>query len=163
LSQDLENLDIKTAFSLHRRFQQTQDDVSFTVMALLSTLGDQILENMDVEAITSELQARSKTKNARQLNGSGQSALASTDLASSFAVVQEHEVRSPNGPASVTSTDLVEVDSGASIYESSAEPQGKVQTSDNVRTKSTMSDSNASKENVSLHSSRVKCLPCRLG
>lgn len=140
--------------SLHRRFQQTQDDVSFTVMALLSTLGDQILENMDVEAITSELQARSKTKNARQLNGSGQSALASTDLASSFAVVQEHEVRSPNGPASVTSTDLVEVDSGASIYESSAEPQGKVQTSDNVRTKSTMSDSNASKENVSLHSSR---------
>ncbi|KAJ3510473.1 hypothetical protein NLJ89_g4654 [Agrocybe chaxingu] len=50
--------------SLRRRFQQSQEDTSFTVLALLATLSEQILQTMDVEALTKELQARSRVRNA---------------------------------------------------------------------------------------------------
>ena len=145
--------------SLHRRFQQTQDDVSYTVMALLSTLGDQILENMDVEAITEELHARNKTKNARRQNQAGHSAHASSSFASSFDIVHEHEVRSQDESVSVASTS--EVDSG--IDESNVGHQGRVQMSHNVKTQTTIYDSTTSKDNVSLYSSRVMDLSWGLG
>ncbi|KZT63513.1 hypothetical protein DAEQUDRAFT_770534 [Daedalea quercina L-15889] len=47
--------------NLRRRFEQNQQDISFTVMALLPTLGRHILEGMDVEGVTSELQSYSKS------------------------------------------------------------------------------------------------------
>jgi len=52
--------------SLQRRFQQTQDDASYTVLALLPTLSEQILRTMDVEALTDELQSRAKSRNSVQ-------------------------------------------------------------------------------------------------
>ncbi len=51
-------------FSLRRRFEQNQQDVSFTIMALLPTLGAHILEGMDVEGVTQELQAQSRASKA---------------------------------------------------------------------------------------------------
>ncbi|CAA7263389.1 unnamed protein product [Cyclocybe aegerita] len=50
--------------SLRRRFQQSQEDTSFTILALLATLSEQILQTMDVEALTKELQVRSRARNA---------------------------------------------------------------------------------------------------
>jgi len=47
--------------NLRRRFEQNQQDISFTVMALLPTLGRHILEGMDVEGVTGELQSYSKS------------------------------------------------------------------------------------------------------
>ncbi|KIK63039.1 hypothetical protein GYMLUDRAFT_242108 [Collybiopsis luxurians FD-317 M1] len=49
---------------LQRRYEQTQEDVGYTVMALLSNLGEQILEEMDVEAIIGELQTMSNKSSA---------------------------------------------------------------------------------------------------
>lgn len=48
--------------SLRRRFQTAADDVSFTVLAVLPTLAEQVMEGMDVEALTQELQTRSKAR-----------------------------------------------------------------------------------------------------
>ncbi|CEH17776.1 Peroxisomal assembly protein PEX3 [Ceraceosorus bombacis] len=42
--------------NLKRRFAQNQDDVCFTVLALLPTLADQLWSSMDVEGLTAELQ-----------------------------------------------------------------------------------------------------------
>ncbi|KAF9225065.1 hypothetical protein BS17DRAFT_731904 [Gyrodon lividus] len=53
--------------SLRRRFQTTHDDVCFTVMALIPTLASQILEDMDVEALTNELQSVSRASRSRSL------------------------------------------------------------------------------------------------
>ncbi|KAF4573537.1 peroxin [Pleurotus pulmonarius] len=47
--------------NLRRRFYQNQEHVSFTVMALISTLSEQVVEGMDVESVTGELQAMSKS------------------------------------------------------------------------------------------------------
>ncbi|KAG9222170.1 hypothetical protein CCMSSC00406_0009017 [Pleurotus cornucopiae] len=47
--------------NLRRRFYQNQEHVSFTVMALISTLSEQVVEGMDVESVTGELQAMSRS------------------------------------------------------------------------------------------------------
>jgi peroxin-3 len=46
--------------SLRRRFKQNKDDTLYTLMALMPTLGEQILQDMDVEAVIHELQSTSK-------------------------------------------------------------------------------------------------------
>lgn len=51
--------------SLRRRFDQNQQDISFTVMALLPALGAHILQDMDVEGVTQELQSFSKAPRER--------------------------------------------------------------------------------------------------
>ena len=53
--------------SLRRRFQSTHDDVCFTIMALIPTLASQILEEMDVEALTNELQSISRASRSRMV------------------------------------------------------------------------------------------------
>lgn len=56
--------------SLRRRFQSTHDDVCFTIMALIPTLASQVLEDMDVEALTNELQSISRASRSRTLQPS---------------------------------------------------------------------------------------------
>lgn len=51
--------------SLRRRFDQNLQDVSFTIMALLPTLAAHVLEGMDVESVTQELQSHSRTARAQ--------------------------------------------------------------------------------------------------
>ena len=46
--------------SLRRRFDQNLQDVSFTTMALLPRLAAHILDGMDVESVTRELQSQSR-------------------------------------------------------------------------------------------------------
>ncbi|KAF8509650.1 Peroxin-3 [Hysterangium stoloniferum] len=60
--------------NLRRRFQQNQQDCTYTILTLLPTLGERILEEMDVESITLTLQLQSKAAKAR-LQG-----LASSDI-----------------------------------------------------------------------------------
>jgi len=60
--------------SLRRRFEQNQDDCSFTVLALLPTVTSKILEAMDTEKITYEIQ-HMKAGGAKSVrSGSGDSA-----------------------------------------------------------------------------------------
>ncbi|OJA20824.1 hypothetical protein AZE42_08965 [Rhizopogon vesiculosus] len=51
--------------TLRRRFQSTHDDACFTIMALIPTLAEQILEEMDVESLTNELQSLSRASHTR--------------------------------------------------------------------------------------------------
>ncbi|KAL4072325.1 Peroxin-3 [Scleroderma citrinum] len=51
--------------SLRRRFQATHDDACYTIMALIPTLATQILEEMDVESLTNELQSLSGASGPR--------------------------------------------------------------------------------------------------
>lgn len=55
-------------FSLRRRFEQNQQDCSFTVVALLGSLGDQILESINVEHITQTLQQARNTPTPSPMN-----------------------------------------------------------------------------------------------
>ncbi|KAK7202550.1 peroxisomal biogenesis factor 3 [Myxozyma melibiosi] len=50
--------------NLRRRFEQNQNDASFTVAALLSSLTDPLMETMPVEEITRELQAKQRIASA---------------------------------------------------------------------------------------------------
>ena len=48
--------------SLRRRFEQNQEDCAFTVLALLPTVADHILEALPVESITNELQQQKQAR-----------------------------------------------------------------------------------------------------
>lgn len=53
--------------SLRRRFAQNQEDCTFTVLALLPTVGDQLFGKLNVEQLTETLRAQSSvTKNQAQ-------------------------------------------------------------------------------------------------
>ena len=72
--------DIDTLFSLRRRFEQNQRDCTFTVLALLPTVTENIVEALPVEQITNELQQ----KRAERLARTGQEGTPS-ELSSSLA------------------------------------------------------------------------------
>ncbi|KAG6832768.1 hypothetical protein H0H87_000421 [Tephrocybe sp. NHM501043] len=88
--------------NLKRRFKQTQENVSYTVLALIATLSDQVLSEMDVEGLTLELQNRSKARHANKQRLERPP----SSLASSIDVVQDHDTRSEADSAviSVAST-----------------------------------------------------------
>ncbi|KAJ6507124.1 Peroxin-3 [Mycena vitilis] len=46
--------------NLKRRFTQTQSDISYTILMLIPALAEQVLREMDLDAITQELQAHSR-------------------------------------------------------------------------------------------------------
>ncbi|KAI7883048.1 Peroxin-3 [Lichtheimia hyalospora FSU 10163] len=52
--------------NLKRRFQQNQNDCVFTVLSLLPTLGDQILNEMNIEAAWAKLQESRKAERLEQ-------------------------------------------------------------------------------------------------
>lgn len=52
--------------SINRRFTRNESDINFTIMKLLPTLNEQILNGMNVEAITSELQEMVRRKKAAE-------------------------------------------------------------------------------------------------
>ncbi|CAD6582113.1 MAG: peroxin [Cyphobasidiales sp. Tagirdzhanova-0007] len=53
-----------------KRFQQNQEDCAFTVLALLPTLSKQVLEELNVEALTAELQRRAEDTKRGKPSGS---------------------------------------------------------------------------------------------
>lgn len=82
--------------ALRRRFQSTHDDACFTIMALVPTLAEQILEEMDVESLTNELQSLSRTSRPR-------SRLQQPEHHSESEVSSVSDVRSDAGSASISS------------------------------------------------------------
>jgi peroxin-3 len=46
--------------SVKRRFEQNQQDCHFTVMSLLPTLGEHVLEWLNIEQLTAQLQLLTK-------------------------------------------------------------------------------------------------------
>lgn len=52
--------------SMRRRFQQNMQDISFTIMTYMPLLSKNILDEMDVEALTAELQSLSRTAEIRR-------------------------------------------------------------------------------------------------
>ena len=51
---------MERAGSLRKWFENNQQNVSFTIMALLPTIGEHIIEGMDVEGLTNDLQEKSR-------------------------------------------------------------------------------------------------------
>jgi peroxin-3 len=57
--------------SLRRRFEQNQTDCTYTVLALLPTAAEDILEALPVEELTKELQKKRAERLARLNAGEG--------------------------------------------------------------------------------------------
>ena len=53
--------------SMRKRFQQNRQDISFTIMTYLPLLSKHILDEMDVEALTAELQSLSRAAKAPRI------------------------------------------------------------------------------------------------
>lgn len=51
---------------MRRWFENNQQNISFTVMALLPTIGEHIIEGMDVEGLTNELQEKTRASKLLQ-------------------------------------------------------------------------------------------------
>jgi peroxin-3 len=84
--------------SLRRRFRQNQDDISYTIMALIPTLSKHILEEMDVESITRELQSMSKSSRPlRQLPTQVEPSESSLTSSVEVVQVQDQDAASDNG------------------------------------------------------------------
>jgi peroxin-3 len=86
-------------FSLRRRFIQNQENVSFTIMALIPTLGEQILDELDVEAIIYELQTKSRSFRTP----SEPPPPSESSIASSVELLREQDARSDVESASASS------------------------------------------------------------
>jgi peroxin-3 len=52
---------------MRKRFQQNRQDISFTIMTYLPLLSKHILDEMDVEALTAELQSLSRAAKAPRI------------------------------------------------------------------------------------------------
>ncbi|KAF2219709.1 Peroxin-3 [Elsinoe ampelina] len=67
--------------NLRRRFEQNQEDCTYTVLALLPTVRDEVIGAFPVEEISTELQKQKAERLARSVGGLSE--VASTDLPSS--------------------------------------------------------------------------------
>ena len=88
------------SFSLRRRFEQNQQDISFTIMALLPTLGRHILEGMDVEGVTCELQSYSRSAKAPSQVPPAPAAPSESSLSSSVELVSQPQHPDHSGNSS---------------------------------------------------------------
>lgn len=68
---------IKLSYSLRRRFQQNQEDCTFTVLALLPTATENIVEALPVEDITRNLQQKKAERLGRSEGGTPDPSVAS--------------------------------------------------------------------------------------
>lgn len=66
--------------NLRRRFEQNQEDCTYTVLALLPTIRDEVIGTFPVEELSSELQKQKAERLARSVGGLSE--VASTDLPS---------------------------------------------------------------------------------
>ncbi|TFY75166.1 hypothetical protein EWM64_g8847 [Hericium alpestre] len=87
--------------TIRKRFQQNMQDISFTIMAHMPILSSNILTDMDVEALTAELQALSRASKTRSRPEPPPS---ESSLALSVELVRDTaDVRSESGSVSVVS------------------------------------------------------------
>ncbi|KAH8112871.1 Peroxin-3 [Phellopilus nigrolimitatus] len=95
----------KARENLRRRFQQNQEDIMFTIMTHLPTLGNAVLTGMDVESVTRELQTRSRSGRASGRVPSPNPPPSESSLGSSVELVREPEPQSYTDAASASGTD----------------------------------------------------------
>ncbi|KAI0089446.1 Peroxin-3 [Irpex rosettiformis] len=90
--------------NLRRRFEQNQQDISFTIMALLPTIGARIIEGMNVEEITEQLQSQSRAAKAKEELQPPPAPPSNENASSSAGVeVQVEDGKSDSGSVSVVS------------------------------------------------------------
>ena len=133
--------------SLRRRFQQTQEDVSYTISALIPTLSEQILDQMNIETLTQELQNRSKARNAARRHLQAEP----SSLASSVVdLVHEQDTRSDvESAVSHTSTSFDEVNASSSMSHSAL--QSWVKSSGSRSPAPSIADSSAASSTSEVH------------
>ena len=92
---------------IRKRFRQNMEDISFTTMAHMPNLAHNVLTDMDVEALTAELQHLSKTSRARAVPAPELQppthAPSEASTASSADLITDSDVKSDNGSMSVVS------------------------------------------------------------
>ncbi|KAI0315789.1 Peroxin-3 [Amylostereum chailletii] len=102
--------------NVRKRFQQNLQDISFTTMAHLPILAENVLTDMDVEALTAELQSLLKASREKRVSASEHLELpthphnppSEASLASSVEFVHEGDAVSDNGSVSVLSYSALE-------------------------------------------------------
>lgn len=67
-------------YSLRRRFRQNQEDCTFVLLAQLPTLSRQLLTELDVEALTAELQRRAEQTKRNKASTPLDASTASLDI-----------------------------------------------------------------------------------
>ena len=104
--------------SLRRRFLQNQEDCTFTLLALLPTLSAQIMEEMDVEDLTHQLQQLSSSK--------PKTADSSIAMGDSIVSLAGSESTSATESASSSDPDKLVHPSSSSTSSSAAQQDGSV-------------------------------------
>ncbi|KAK5716253.1 peroxin [Elasticomyces elasticus] len=89
--------------NLRRRFEQNQEDCTYTVLALLPTIRDEIISALPVEQITEQLQQERQERLKRM----GASEAASTDFPSVPASVVDDDSKSLSGSSYVHASQMV--------------------------------------------------------
>ncbi|KAG1831685.1 Peroxin-3-domain-containing protein [Suillus subalutaceus] len=115
--------------ALRRRFQSTHDDASFTIMALIPTLAEQILEEMDVESLTNELQSLSRTSRPR-------SRFQHPESHSESEVSSASDVHSDAGSASLSSYSCIDGETSSNMAASTDSWVDRFSSSSSHRNKS---------------------------
>lgn len=102
--------------SLRRRFEQNQTDCTYTVLALLPTAAEDILETLPVEGLTKELQKKRAERLARLNAGEA----VSSEMSSVTPSVAEDDRRSLSSEGFVHASQL-----GESAVEGEEQPRPK--------------------------------------
>ena len=103
--------------SLRRRFVQNQEDCNITVLALLPTATEGIIEALPVESLTHELQQKKAERLGRNTGSSGEPAGTSIGSPSENTSVAEEEARSSTGDSYVHASQMESSSAGAGTEE----------------------------------------------
>ncbi|KAI0049914.1 hypothetical protein FA95DRAFT_1488242 [Auriscalpium vulgare] len=115
--------------NLRKRFQANMEDISFTVMARLPMLGTHVLQGMDIESLTAELQSRSKSQRlshptpapsqeALQPPNPAPTSPEPSSMESSIEILRNSDSVSENGSISVLSYSVQDESSDSRLAES---------------------------------------------
>ncbi|KAL0074066.1 Peroxin-3 [Phycomyces blakesleeanus] len=113
--------------NLKRRFQQNQNDCVFTVMSLLPTLGDQILNEMNIEAQWAKLQESRKLERSEDKARLNRDAAKNTQTEQEGGIKpEEHPTESQDLSASSVKIDLIKVENAQDTTGSQATLENSV-------------------------------------
>jgi len=101
---------VDPALSLRRRFEQNQEDCTFTVLAILPTATDNILDALPVEQVLAELQRQKAERLARSV---GPSEVSTADLPSASPSLADDESKSLQSSEYVHASQVAEISSGS--------------------------------------------------
>jgi len=111
--------------SLRRRFEQNQEDCTFTVLALLPTATENILESLPVESITHELQQQRTARLARSAEASE---AAPSELSSMAPSTTDGEKKNIQNPSSESYVDVTQTETNTtSVLAEGSQPDQEQQ------------------------------------